>query len=113
MSRFILYLVLALISFHASAQQQPLTLIPQPVSVERLQGNFVLTSEVPIEISSLDQSLEPVASYLAARLAVPTGFKPKVNKVSTFTKGTIQLQLQNTGKHGSEGYDLNVTPTVL
>lgn len=90
--------------------QQTVSIIPQPVSISQSQGSFALSAATSIEISS--PGLQKVADYLSQRLSKSTGFPFKVNQVSSFSNGSIQLKLSSQPKN-KEAYQLTVTPAGI
>ncbi len=98
---------LLLFSFTLFAQQQPISIIPQPVSVELQPGVFRLTKTTSIHYGQLP------AQYAADALA------QKINKATGYSlrsipgdRGGIQFMINATPNPalGSEGYTLNVSP---
>lgn len=96
----------------ASAQGPSVAVIPAPVSVSSGEGRFTLKPDAAIEIVSNDGRLAWIASDLSEKLSVPTGFPVEVKKVSAFTPGNIQLNLDESVEH-AEGYKLEVTPSSV
>ncbi len=92
---------------------RPVALIPQPVSLTQGQGVFTLSNSTNIEISSADKNVEQVANYLSQMLSKPTGFTFKVNRVSSFSKGNIQLHHSGKAAANKEAYELKATPAEL
>lgn len=84
---------------------QNIAIIPQPVSLKTLKGEFRLTAQTAIGYGQ--SAARPVAEMLADRLNVATGFRLKVQE-----RGLIQLKLNDkpNATLGKEGYALEVTP---
>ncbi len=103
-----------LISFSAFSQSLPLdiAIIPQPVSMTRGAGHFILPKNVIIQASNSPELKQTIA-FLRERLSVPTGYH--VISVSSSTAPTIKLQLnsQTDIKLGAEGYNLSITPSRI
>jgi hexosaminidase len=97
--------------FSLAQNQQPISIIPQPVSVNEGSGNFKITSGTPIELSS--PLLQGLGKYLSDELSPATGFSLKVNTVSSFANGSIQLKLSGRTAVNKEAYDLVVTPAAI
>lgn len=93
----------------ATAQDQPgIAIIPQPVSVQQGQGQFVLSNSMAISIPVKQRDASTVAAYLADKLTPATGYNFRI--VST-GDAAIQFLLktpQDT-RLGREGYTLNIT----
>lgn len=84
---------------------QNIAIIPQPVSLQTLKGEFRLTAQTIVGYGQT--AARPVADMLAVRLSTATGYHLKVQQ-----RGLIQLKL-NTSPNatlGKEGYALEVTP---
>lgn len=103
---FILYLALS--CFTAISQTSPIAIIPEPVSVERTNGTFVLPDNIIIEAPQLKE-LETTMSFLKERLTVPTG--SKLTSVQSHAAPTIRLALNKSTNStlGKEGYQLSIT----
>src|SRR5688572_356065 len=86
-------------------------LIPEPVSLHRKTGQFLITPETKIHISEADKSYAGVAQYLAMRLRVPTGYDLQVTSKKQ-SRSVIRLELNkvSSAKLGKEGYTLDVNP---
>ncbi|WP_018619895.1 beta-N-acetylhexosaminidase [Spirosoma luteum] len=92
----------------ATAQaQSPVSLIPQPASVQPRTGVFSLTKSASIHYNKPEA--QGVADMLGLRLNVPTGFGIAARPGKT---GTIQLNLTDArqAELGDEGYTLNSSP---
>jgi hexosaminidase len=99
------------LSFASSAQNKPsIAIIPQPVSLKQNDGAFTLTNNTAIEILSDDNRVKEVAGYLSARLATPTGYSIKVNRVNSFSNSNIHLKLSGAAAGNKEAYELTVSP---
>ena len=87
--------------------QSPVSLIPQPVSVQPRTGVFTLTKNASIHYNKSEG--QAVADMLGLKLNVPTGFGIAARPGKT---GTIQLNLTDTrnAQLGDEGYTLNTSP---
>jgi len=97
--------------FSLAQNQQQISIIPQPVSVNEGSGNFKITSGTSIELSS--SLLQGLGKYLSDELSPATGFSLKVNTVSSFANGTIQLKLSGRPAVNKEAYDLVVSPAAI
>src|SRR6185436_18549152 len=73
MFRYLLMTGLIVICVSSLAQnQQPISIIPQPVSVKEGSGNFKINSGTRIELFS--SSLQDLGKYLSDELSPATGF---------------------------------------
>ena len=91
--------------------QKTISIIPQPVSLKEGTGSFKLTRETPVEISA--SSLSGLSKYLVEQISPATGYTLKVNTVSTFSHGAIQLRLSGKPAVNKEAYQLVVTPSAV
>lgn len=90
----------------------PIAIIPEPVSVMRKTGNFILPENIIIQApknADLKQSL----SFLTERITTATG--KLVNNAPASAHATIRfvLNTQFDAQLGNEGYRLNVNPTQV
>lgn len=101
------FFALLLASPFLHAQNAPLPLIPQPVSVQRGSGSFNLTKSTVVAYDK--PTAANVAEGLARKLSTPTGFAVKAQAGKT---GTIQLKLNDSpdAQLGREGYTLTTGP---
>jgi hexosaminidase len=88
------------------AQESPLSLIPQPVEVQRLPGEFTVRSNASVGYT--EAATRPIAEMLAQRIAAATGYPVKAVKGGT---GSIRLQSYEVREPllGKEGYRLDVS----
>ena len=85
-----------------------IAIIPEPVSVTKTSGQFVLPQKVSVEASSRPE-MKQVVAFLKDRLSVTAG---NVTVAATLPTAAIRLQLNSTADNniGKEGYTLLVTP---
>jgi hexosaminidase len=108
MKRFLLAFVgSCLLSGYLMAQQLPINIIPQPVSVQPQPGVFRLTAATSIQYGQLPGQY--AATMLAEKLGKPTGF---YLRTTPGDRGAIQFNINATPNAalGNEGYTLEVTP---
>src|SRR6476661_4867262 len=92
MLRYVMMAGLIVVSFSSMAQAgKSISIIPEPVSLKEGSGLFKLSDQTAIEVSSAE--LSALGKYLSDKLAPATGFTNKVNTVSSFSNGSIQLRL--------------------
>ncbi|WP_223815926.1 beta-N-acetylhexosaminidase [Adhaeribacter rhizoryzae] len=96
-----------------TAPESNISIIPQPVSLKLLPGNFQLTAKTKIYITPQDQELKLLAGMLADQLKSTTGHEltviEKANALKA--KNAIILSKQPTDTTlGKEGYALTVRP---
>lgn len=83
---------------------QEITIIPQPVSVVKKQGFFVVDSKTSISFNSTDKQLKAAADLLSTYIKTGPGIDLQKN-----TSGKIiSFKLGKTAEIGTEGYLLNV-----
>nr|WP_294872955.1 family 20 glycosylhydrolase [uncultured Pedobacter sp.] len=90
-----------------------IAIIPEPVSVIKSDGYFVLPSNVVVQAPAMAE-IKQVVAFLQERLSIPTG--SYVAEVSTpSAKSTINLILNEKANSalGKEGYQLSVTPNHI
>ena len=81
------------------AQDQPLAVIPQPVEMSRLSGEYVLEEKTTIRYDA--PAARSVGEMLARKLSVPTGYALRAEAGSG---GSVQLRLAGTeGRSMGEG----------
>ena len=99
-----------LASINGIAQVQKPSVIPEPVSLEQKEGQFLLKHTTAIEIPSGDDgSVAAVARYLAGFLSRSTGFH--LSTTHTSADGSIKFVLNASRDEaiGDEGYELQVS----
>src|SRR4051812_44101395 len=108
MKNLLLLLFSAFFSQLLSAQT--ISIIPEPVSVERGKGSFVLKHSTYIEISNNSADEQRVAELFSNKLREATGYPMPVRSQSGHSnRGNIRLNLTNDSTLGKEGYRLEAT----
>ena len=97
--------------FTSVFSQSEIAIIPEPVSIAKGAGYFVLPQSVVIE-SGNEPETKQVISFLKERLAVAGA---QVSISGAASNAVIRLSLNKTTdtKLGAEGYQLSVTPTAI
>lgn len=111
---FILFgVITVLISF--SQNQQEISIIPVPVSLQTGKGSFQIKSTTSVEISSVATDVKRVAHFLSDKLKQATGYTLPVKQqaIASKTSGNIRLAITKDALLGEEGYKLNVTPSTI
>lgn len=90
-----------------------ISIIPEPVSITRGSGYFVLPGVITVSLPS-GSAMKQAGAVLKNRLTVPTGYKMSVNNTPA-SKATIQLVLNNQedAALGGEGYQLDVSKSQV
>lgn len=92
------------------AAQQTVRIIPQPVSIQYQQGNFVLSANTSIQYNVQQKDLKFAAEYLNAQLKSNSGIALPLNAPRPTT---IQLSLEKLATIGDEGYKMEILPTKI
>src|ERR1700712_2401419 len=98
----VLFSTLFIITCSSAQNQNDISLIPQPVSLRRLDGSFTLPASPVIES---DAAGAKVAEWLSKKIAASTGYHAAVAAHST-AAGAIRLVLTNDKATNKEQYTL-------
>lgn len=98
-----LLLLLAFVTTTLSHAQESIALIPQPVSLQRLQGEYTLPQSPVIETPAAGAA---VADYLSKKINAATGYQPSVKQTPAGNNGAIRLVLTNDKSYKKEQYQL-------
>ena len=96
-----------------AADNLPVHLIPQPVSLVEQHGQFLFDHSVPLIINTPGQELNETANWFVNQLTTTTGVTIQQRKSG---KNGIHLSLITSGDKniiGKEGYILSVSPTSV
>ncbi len=114
MNKSIILLTCFLIAFLGKSNivfsQNCKTLLPVPVQVKSLDGNFQLSSNTKIVVPSGNADIREVADLFDGQLASLTGQKLEISNAKTKRSIEFKLNTQANSSLGNEGYSLNVTP---
>jgi hexosaminidase len=96
----------------AALPLEPIAIIPEPVSLIRNTGTFVLPKQVSIQVERTPET-KLVVDYLQLHLSIPTG--SYVTPYSTSSAATIKLIVNQQANPtlGKEGYQLSVAPKSI
>lgn len=113
MKKTLSLLLLALFACTVFAQENKLSLIPEPVSLQQGKGFFVLNATTKVIASQ--SPLDTIAKQLALRIARATGYKTtsSVLNQKQAAPNTILLTLAQDASVPAEGYLLDVTATSI
>jgi hexosaminidase len=112
--KLIILLVLFFISgmsLSSYAKSNPVNIIPAPLSVKILSGEFIITSKTSVSVFPSSSEVLAVAAFFTNRLDTVAGFtiKPKaVSGLKNIPKNTILFNVINDASLGEEGYQLTV-----
>ncbi len=85
-------------------------IIPEPVSIMKSEGHFVLPQNILIQAAA-GAELKQVIAFLQERLSIPTGsFVSVVNTADNNATIKLILNTKVNPELGNEGYQLSVTP---
>jgi len=106
-------ILLALFTCTVTAQENKLSLIPEPVSLQQGKGYFILNAAT--RVTAAQSSLDTIAKQLAARISRATGYKTvsSVFPQKQAAPNTILLTLSQDAAIAAEGYQLDVTPSSV
>lgn len=108
-----LFLVIVLVTVGCKTEKQPVgseqfAVIPVPVSLLELKGNFVFSEKSKIIISEINVETKLVADFFATIVKNPTGITLSVEQGNKPVNGSVFMMLDTIIKN-SEGYLLTVT----
>ena len=105
----------AFFTSNGQADTHPISVIPQPVSIEKGAGDFIVTNATAIEISSANTDVKRIAASLSKKIMLAAGLGIMVNftNKASAASGIIRLSLISDPALGKEGYKLNVTPKTI
>ncbi|MCX6333274.1 MAG: beta-N-acetylhexosaminidase [Bacteroidia bacterium] len=113
--KMILYFIPVIMMFlscsngNSSSEGKIPALIPAPVSISMLTGDFVFTKNSNIIIPSLDAETRLAADFLAQLINNPTGLTPDVSAGTKARKRSVFMSFDTAVKN-DEGYILTITP---
>lgn len=110
MKRIVQMFCCCLVAVSAFSQTE-IAIIPEPVSITKGSGEFVLPSSVLIE-SGTQPETKQVVSFLKDRFAIAGS---QVNVSNAAPNAVVRLVINKTAdpKIGNEGYQLSVTPSNI
>lgn len=109
MKRLAFLFLTTLLVFSTAAQQPDIAIIPEPVSVTRTSGTFMLPQNITVEAGSQPE-VKYVTDYLTARLSKATGRSVSVQPANPSAAIRLSLNREADGAIGAEGYRLFTTP---
>lgn len=93
-----------------SQAQQPVHIIPEPVSLELKTGNFTIDPSTAVRYNTKNKSVEPAILFFKEYIKRITGITLQTN--ANKMKG-IRFEIKKTDEIGDEGYLLNVNPNEI
>lgn len=98
-------------SLSSYAKSDPVKIIPAPLSVKSMKGEFIITAKTKVLVIPSNQEALIVATLFTDRLDSVSGYvtKPHTsNPTKGVSKNTILFSLTNDAELGDEGYRLTV-----
>lgn len=95
-------------------QATEVAIIPQPVSLEKREGQFLFTAQTRIEAADRNPDALRVASFFAAQVRKATGYTAVVQTTAATTRTNVISFTLNKAEEadlGNEGYRLEIWPT--
>ncbi len=102
-------LIFAFCSMQLNAQQ-PVNIIPQPVSLQLNKGSFVIDTKTSLKFNASNRDLKAAADFFGEYIKNISGVAVAQNKMAA---KTIELKIAKTAEIGDEGYLLNVTASSI
>ncbi|MHC2992321.1 beta-N-acetylhexosaminidase [Pontibacter sp. HJ8] len=99
-----------------TAQQQTISIIPQPVKLVQQSGSFAIGKETRIFVDPKNVELRNIGEYLAKHIQKMTGVQPAVIQKAPDKNSSQHIYLTLStpvDTLGAEGYTLNVQPTQV
>jgi hexosaminidase len=93
----------------ASGKENVYAIIPAPVSIREMTGNFAFTKKSKIVLQSLNVENKLAADFLAVLIKNPTGIVLPVVQGNKASSGSVLMSI-DTSVINNEGYTLTVTP---
>jgi len=92
----------------APEPDKTLAIIPAPVSIQGLKGDFVISEKTRIILAPADDETKLAAEFLANLVRNSTGISLSIGEGKRSAKGSIFMTL-DTAIENNEGYELTVT----
>lgn len=110
MSKLSALLFCCILSFKTFAQSgnQPISIIPQPVSLVKSAGRFTLPATVIVSAGASSEMI-PVTNYLKNKITASTGKPVSIKSNASFSTVKLVLNKAENVSLGKEGYQLSVT----
>jgi len=108
---FLEILFISSTSLSGYAKSDPVKIIPAPLSVKSLKGEFIITAKTKVLVIPSNQEALAVATFFTDRLDTVSGYvtKPHTSDaIKTTPKNAILFSIVNDAALGEEGYHLTV-----
>jgi hexosaminidase len=93
----------------SSDKENVYAIIPSPVSIKEMQGNFSFTRKSKIVLSAVNDENKLAADFLAGLVKTPTGIVLPVVQGNKAVSGSVFMSI-DTSVRNNEGYTLKITP---
>jgi hexosaminidase len=93
----------------SSGKNNVYAVIPAPVSIKEMPGNFTFTKKSKIILSAVNDENKLAADFLAGLVKNPTGLVLPVIQGNKAASGSVLMSI-DTSVTNTEGYNLTVTP---
>jgi hexosaminidase len=93
----------------SSGKENVYAIIPAPVSIKEMPGNFTFTEKCKIILSVVNNENKLAADFLAGLVKNPTGLVIPVIQGNNAASGSVLMSI-DTSVNNTEGYTLTVTP---
>jgi hexosaminidase len=110
MCRFLLFVFLTMLSYGAFAQNQQVSIIPQPVKMELKEGNFNIDKHTSIRLNNARRELQAAAQFFSNYIEKISGYTLPVKRKKS---QSVQLSIEEIEGIGTEGYKLEVSPSSI
>ncbi len=111
MRKRIFVLMIGLVLFQVNLfAQQTVSIIPQPVSLQINEGNFLIDNSTGLKFNAADKNLKAAVDFFSAAIKNISGYNLLQN---ISAKKNIEFTIAKTNTIGDEGYLLKVTPAAI
>jgi hexosaminidase len=93
-----------------STYAQEVNIIPQPVSLKKREGSFVIDQNTSVKIDKANKELQAAAGFFSSYIHSIGGIALPVNSPK---KKSIEFKIAKTADIGEEGYLLHVSPLAI
>lgn len=109
MRRYLIFLACLAFPFFLTAQQS-VNIIPKPVSIQVKDGNFIIDGNTSIKFNPAQKELQAAAGFFSSYIKNISGYNLPLNLKKN---KSIELKIAKTSNIGDEGYQLDVSPSVI
>jgi Glycosyl hydrolase family 20, domain 2 len=108
----VIYVSLLTTPLFSQSMETPISIIPEPVTLSRMQGHFSLPANLVI-ITDNEKDLKQSIEFLKLRFSSAAGIAVTVAATSSSPSVTLKLNKKPEDPLGTEGYHLTVTPSAI